>query len=381
MLYRWLRPVLWRLDAEAAHHLAVAALKLLAALPPIGWLLRRTFFQAAFDKRLAYELFGKRVLNPIGLAAGFDKNGEAIGGLQTLGFGFVEVGTVTPLGQPGNPKPRIFRLPKDEALINRLGFNNGGAAALRERLSRGHAGLVGVNIGKNKDTPADEAGSDYARVFSEVADVADYVVVNISSPNTPGLRRLQATEALRPLLARLLALRAESAVPALPLLIKVAPDLSDEDFDDVLTLALDLGMDGLVLTNTTIAREELATPRTELAEAGQGGLSGPPLRQRSLTLLRRAAQRARGRMVLISVGGVADVDDVWQRLEAGADAIQLYTSLVYRGPGLPAALSAGLLARLGAAGYESLPEYLAHRAARPSADAERISFRPRPAAS
>ncbi len=371
---------MWRLDAETAHLLAVALLRLIGAFAPLGWLLRRTCFRAAFDKRLEYELLGKRVLNPIGLAAGFDKNGEAIRGLQSLGFGFVEAGTVTPLGQPGNPRPRIFRLPKDEALINRLGFNNLGAAALRKRLSRGHVGVVGVNIGKNKDTPADEAGADYAQVFAEVAGVADYIVVNISSPNTPGLRRLQASDALRPLLERLLTLRAEGSAPSVPLLIKVAPDLSDEDFDEILTLALDLKLDGLVLANTTIAREELATPRAEVAEAGQGGLSGPPLRQRSLALLRRAAQRVQGRMVLISVGGIADADDVWQRLEAGADGIQLYTSLIYRGPGLPAKLSAGLMARLAAGGYASFSDYLTCRAERVAARS-RLGSRPPAAAS
>jgi dihydroorotate dehydrogenase len=350
-MYGWLyRVVLRRLPAETAHLAAIRlirALGLAAGVPGAARGLRRVF--GPHDPALRVRALGLEFPGPLGLAAGFDKDARATAGLGSLGFGFVEAGTVTARPQPGNPKPRMFRLPADRAIINRMGFNNDGAAALAARLGgrRRSDVIVGVNIGKTKAAADDEAAADYAASARAVAAVADYVVVNVSSPNTPGLRDLQAVGRLRPVLA---AVREalDGAVPGrrVPLLVKIAPDLSDADVDAVADLALELGLDGIIATNTTICRDGLASPAAEVTAAGAGGLSGPPLRDRALAVLTRLHARAGDRLVLIAAGGIETPEDAWARLAAGATLVQAYTGFIYGGPLWPRRMHAGLAQRI-----------------------------------
>lgn len=318
------------LPPESAHRLA------LRALP--WWPMPKP----APSPRLACTLLGRDLPNPIGLAAGFDKDAEAFAPLLGLGFGFVEIGTVTPKPQPGNPRPRLFRLVEDGALINRMGFNGEGLEVARRRLATRDpaAGMVGANIGMNKGT--EDPVADYLAVFAGLHDLVDYVTVNLSSPNTPGLRALQAREPLARLLGALLDARAKHSRPR-PLLLKIAPDLTPEDEDDIAAVALDLGLDGLIVSNTTIARPE-TLKGAHKNEAG--GLSGRPLMAPSTALLARMAARVGGRLTLIGVGGIFHAGDVRAKLAAGASAVQLYTGFVYGGPGLPRDVCAGLDAML-----------------------------------
>src|SRR6266700_8102972 len=307
-MYRLLyRVVLRRVPAEAAHLTAFALIRGVARVPGAAWLLRR--WLGPRDPVLRVRALGLSFPGPVGLAAGFDKDARATRGLAALGFGFVEVGTVTARPQPGNPRPRMFRLTADRALVNRMGFNNAGAAAAaaelrrsRRRSREGRGGpVVGVNIGKTRAVPDAEAAADYAASARAVAGVADYVVVNVSSPNTPGLRDLQATDRLRPVLVAVrAALDGASPDRRVPLLVKIAPDLADADVDAVADLALELGLDGIIATNTTVSRAGLASPAAEVAAAGAGGLSGPPLRARALAVLTRLRARAGDRLVLIA---------------------------------------------------------------------------------
>jgi len=284
--------------------------------------------------------------NPIGLAAGFDKDAIGYEALGALGFGFVEVGTLTAEPQPGNPMPRLFRLPKDRALINRMGFNNRGSAEAVARLKRPHETIVGVNIGKTKVVPEEEAIGDYVASAGRLGPFADYVVVNVSSPNTPGLRDLQATDKLRPLLGAVReALNEASPARRVPLLVKIAPDLADEDLDALADLALELGLDGIIATNTTIRRDGLRSDASEVERCGAGGLSGPPLRERSLEVLKRLRARIGDRLVLISVGGIETAEQARERIEAGATLVQIYTAFIYEGPGLPSRLAKGIAAK------------------------------------
>ena len=289
---------------------------------------------------------------PLGLAAGFDKDARATKGLGALGFGFVEVGTVTARAQPGNPRPRLFRLPADRALVNRMGFKNDGAAAAAARLRRPRDGpVVGVNIGRTRAVPEAEAAADYAASARAVADVADYVVVNVSSPNTPGLRDLQAADRLRPVLVAVrsaLDAAAGEGGRRVPLLVKIAPDLAEQDIDAVADLAVELELDGVIATNTTVARDGLLSTAAEVTAAGAGGLSGPPLRARSLAVLRRLRERAGDRLVLIAAGGIETPDDAWERLAAGATLVQAYTAFIYEGPLWPRRMHAGLARRIRA---------------------------------
>jgi dihydroorotate dehydrogenase len=308
---------------------------------------------------LRVRALGLEFPGPLGLAAGFDKDARGTRGLAALGFGFVEVGTVTARAQPGNPRPRMFRLTADRALVNRMGFNNAGAAAAAARLGRirgrrsGGGPVVGVNIGKTRAAPDEDAAADYAASARVVAAVADYVVVNVSSPNTPGLRDLQAADRLRPVLV---AVRAalDAAVCGgqpnrrVPLLVKIAPDLADADVDAIADLALELGLDGIIATNTTVSRDGLASSPGEVASAGAGGLSGPPLRARALEVLTRLRERAGDRLVLIAAGGIETPDDAWERLRAGATLVQAYTGFVYGGPLWPRRMHAGLARRMKA---------------------------------
>ena len=346
-MYRLLyRMVLRRVPAEAAHLAAFGLIRGVARVPGASWLLRR--WLGPRDPVLRVRALGLEFPGPVGLAAGFDKDARGTRGLAALGFGFVEVGTVTARAQPGNPRPRMFRLTADRALVNRMGFNNAGAAAAAARLGRARGGpVVGVNIGKTRAVPDADAAADYAASARAVAAVADYVVVNVSSPNTPGLRDLQAADRLRPVLVAVrAALDAASPGRRVPLLVKIAPDLADADVDAVADLALELGLDGIIATNTTTSRAGLASPAAEVAAAGAGGLSGPPLRARSLAVLRRLRARAGDRLVLIAAGGIETPDDAWERLRAGATLVQAYTAFVYGGPLWPRRMHAGLARRL-----------------------------------
>src|SRR5690349_11151637 len=355
-MYRLLyQIVLRRVPAEAAHLAAFGLIRVFGRVmrvPGAAWLLGR--WLGPRDPVLRVRALGLSVPGPVGLAAGFGKDARGTRGLAALGFGFVEVGTVTARAQPGNPRPRMFRLTADRALVNRMGFNNAGAAAAAARLARAGGGpVVGVNIGKTRAVPDADAAADFAASARAVAAVADYVVVNVSSPNTPGLRDLQAADRLRPVLV---AVRSalDAAVPGrpqglkgrVPLLVKIAPDLADADVDAVADLALELGLDGIIATNTTVSRDGLASPAAEVAAAGAGGLSGPPLRARSLAVLRRLHARAGDRLVLIAAGGIETPDDAWERLRAGATLVQAYTAFVYGGPLWPRRMHAGLARRL-----------------------------------
>ncbi len=343
-LYAAVRPLLWRLDAEAAHGLTVRALR--AGLVPTP-----TPFD---DEVLRIRLWGLDVPNPVGLAAGFDKNAEMVDAMARLGFGFVEVGTVTPRPQPGNPRPRLFRLPADRAVVNRMGFNNDGAAAVAARLAGRRPAVpvvVGVNLGKNKTST--DAAADYAAGVDALAGVADYLVVNVSSPNTPGLRALQGRAALADLLDAVLTARDRAGGRRPPLLLKIAPDLTDEDKADIAEVALTAGLDGLIATNTTIERPpSLADPRRGEA----GGLSGRPLREMATRVLAEMYGLTGGRLPLIGVGGIASGADAYARIRAGASLVQLYTALVYEGPGLVNRIKRELAQCLHVDGFASVAD-------------------------
>ncbi len=351
MLYRWLlRPILYVLPAETAHHLAMFALRFVALVPGLSALFRALFLPRS--PALEVSVLGRTFPTPIGLAAGFDKDAVAFEALSGLGFGFVEVGTLTALPQPGNPKPRLFRLPRDRALVNRMGFNNRGSLDAAPRLAKPRAAIVGVNIGKSKVVEEDDAIGDYVASAKRVAAHADYVAVNVSSPNTPGLRNLQAVDKLRPLLAAVrAALDTASTGRRVPLLVKIAPDLADADVDAVADMALELGLDGIIATNTTISREGLASSAAEVEACGAGGLSGAPVFARSLEVLRRLRARAGDRLVLVSVGGIENADQAFERIRAGASLVQVYTALVYEGPMLPRRLARGVARKARAAGF------------------------------
>ena len=345
-LFALAAPVLKALPPETAHRATITALKL--GLGPVA--------SEPDDPVLATTLWGRRFANPIGLAAGFDKDAEVVDPMLRLGLGFVEVGSVTPRAQPGNPRPRAFRLPEQQALINRYGFNNRGHAAavarLEARLLTGAAapGLIGVNVGRNKDSR--DPDSDYAAGIRAFARLADYLVVNISSPNTPGLRAMQSREPLQRLLAAVTAARADGTARP-PILVKIAPDLTAEDLEDLAEVALAAGIDGLIVSNTTIARPAGLPPDL----AGEpGGLSGRPLMQPSTAVLRRMAKLLAGRLPLVGVGGVASGADAYAKIRAGASLVQLYTALAYRGPALVGEIKRDLAGRLRADGFRSVAE-------------------------
>jgi dihydroorotate dehydrogenase len=352
LLY-WL--VLQRLPAEAVHRVSFALLRFMMAIP--GWSHLVRWWYAPRDPVLRVTAFGKELPGPLGMAAGFDKDAEGPRALLGLGFGFVEIGTVTAEAQPGNPKPRLFRVVRDRALVNRMGFNNHGAAAAAARLVRRPETVIGVNIGKTKKVAEEDAIPDFEASARALAPNADYMVVNVSSPNTPGLRNLQAVDKLRPLLAAVRA-ACDAASPdrRVPLLVKIAPDLADEDVDAVADLALELSLDGIIATNTTISRAGLATPEAEVTALGAGGLSGAPLKQRSLDVLRRLRARVGTRATLVSVGGIETADDAWARIRAGATLVQGYTAFIYGGPGWPRRVQRGLAAHVRAAGLSSIAD-------------------------
>lgn len=338
MLYRLLRPALFALDAEKAHGLALNSLRLLPAGKP-----------APASGPLACTVAGIRFPNPLGMAAGFDKDGEVPDALLRLGFGFAEVGSITPLPQAGNPRPRLFRLEEDEAVINRMGFNNhGGQAALGRLKARyGRGGVVGINIGANKDST--DRVADYAHMTALMAPYASYLAVNISSPNTPGLRALQDEGALGELLDAVLDARGANGPPVF---LKVAPDLQPADVDAIARLSIDRKLGALIVSNTTIERPVLRS-----RHAGeQGGLSGAPLRDMALQRLRDFHQATGGTMPLIGVGGIANAEDAWQRIRAGASLVQLYSAMIYHGPGIARQITRGLQERMRRDGYSSIAE-------------------------
>lgn len=338
MTYSLIRPALFRLDPERAHGLAIAALKLM----PGG----KT---AAPGGPLETQVAGLTFPNPLGMAAGFDKDGEVPDALLGLGFGFVEVGSITPLPQAGNPKPRLFRLQEDRAVINRMGFNNGGAAAAAERLSarREKGGILGINIGANKDSPNRLA--DYAAMARIMAPLASYLAVNVSSPNTPGLRALQDEAALAELLDGVLAAR---GVDGPPVFLKVAPDLEPADVDAIARIAIDKGLGALIVSNTTISRPPLASPQAHEA----GGLSGAPLRDLAHQRLRDFRKATGAAIPLIGVGGIASAGDAWARIRAGASLVQLYSAMTYEGPGIARRIVAGLERLMRQDGISSIAE-------------------------
>jgi dihydroorotate dehydrogenase len=353
-VYRAIYAVLLRrLPAEQAHRAAFRLIRLTGDVPVLAFALRQALRPR--DPVLRVRALGLDFPGPLGLAAGFDKDGEGVTGLAALGFSFIEVGTVTARPQPGNPRPRMFRFAAERALVNRMGFNNHGAAALSARLRAlrarpGFRPVIGVNIGKTKVVAEEDAVADYVTSARLVADVADYVVVNVSSPNTPGLRDLQAADKLKPLLdAVRLALDEASPRRRVPLLVKIAPDLADADIDAVADLALGLGLDGIIATNTTISRAGLRDSAA-VADAGPGGMSGAPLRERALEVLRRLHARTGGRLVLIAAGGIESADDAYERLAAGATLLQAYTAFIYEGPLWPHHIQAALAGRLREAG-------------------------------
>ena len=370
-MYQWVFvAVLSRIDAERAHRLGFRLLRAAVAVPGLAAVLRR---RLAPDPALAVQALGLTFPGPLGLAAGFDKDADGPDALAAWGFGFVEIGTVTGRAQPGNPRPRLFRLPADRAVVNRMGFNNQGAQAVADRLARRPAGRrdagrppVGVNIGRTKLTPDDQAVADYVTSARLLGAAADYLVVNVSSPNTPGLRDLQATAALRPLLTAVRAeLDAGSPDRHVPLLVKIAPDLADDDVVAVADLALQLGLDGIIATNTTVSRNGLRADPAQIEAAGAGGLSGAPLRDRSMAVLRLLRARVGDRLVIVSVGGVQTGEDVWQRIVAGATLVQGYTGFIYGGPAWPSRVHRDLARRLRSAGFERLTDAVGSEAARP----------------
>ncbi len=331
-MYKLIKPLLFSMDPETAHQQVSGGLKRFCGLWGGKRLLKGAF--GFSDPRLEREVFGLRFRNPVGLAAGFDKNADYVDEMAALGFGFVEIGTVTPRPQPGNDKPRMFRLTEDDALINRMGFNNQGvdvaATRLRYVKSRDHI-IIGGNIGKNKDTPNEDAVNDYTYCFDALFDVVDYFVVNVSSPNTPGLRDLQEKGPLMNILQALQASNNKGGVSR-PILLKIAPDLTDGQLDDIVELVTESGIAGVVATNTTISREGLRSNPARVQEAG--GLSGKPLRARATEVIRYLARKSGGRFPIIGVGGIHSPADAMEKMEAGAALVQLYTGFIYEGPGL-----------------------------------------------
>lgn len=354
-MYQRLRPLLFRLDPETAHHLTLALLRWGGGFAPTREMLRGLY--AVDDSRLQVNAFGVDFKNPVGLAAGYDKNGTAVSGLAALGFGHIEVGTLTRLPQSGNEKPRVWRAPEAKALVNRMGFPNNGIERLNLYTNvRQHTNTrVGVNIGKSKDTPIEQAAEDYVALLravhsgagkgngtTQAADciTADYCAVNVSSPNTPGLRALQARELVQPLLRQIADAR-DGLSPRIPVLVKIAPDLSFDEIDAIVDAARDAGLDGIIATNTTLHR----TGAPAYTEQWAGGMSGRPLRERSTEIIRHLSEHTRGEFPIIGVGGIHDPESALEKLRAGATLIQVFTGLVYEGPGLVRRINEALLRR------------------------------------
>src|SRR3989344_616355 len=350
MIYKLLRPILFAIQPETMHNTMASVGK---ALSPIAKVLSLPF--AFEDPVLETEVFGVRFHNPVGLAPGYDKSGKFARFMAALGFGFIEVGTITPQPQPGNPKPRLFRLDSDEAIINRMGFNSVGADVVAGNLKKlaKRDFVVGVNLGKNKETPNEEALRDYSAVFRRLADFADYVVINVSSPNTPGLRELQDKEPLTKLLKEIQILN--FGLPKRkPVLLKIAPDLTDGQLDDIASIVLETKIDGVIAANTTISRDGLKTSSARLQEIGAGGVSGRPIRTRVTEMIAYLYKKLEGRVPIIGVGGIFSAQDAYEKIKAGASLIQVYTGMVYEGPMLIKNVKKGLIKLLKADGFDSI---------------------------
>jgi dihydroorotate dehydrogenase len=340
------------------------ALSSLSLIRPVHQLVARQF---TTNQTLRIKRFGLIFQNPVGLAAGFDKNGIALRELSALGFGHIEAGTVTYHAQPGNPRPRLFRLPKDQALINRAGFNNDGAAAFAQRVRSSRPNIVlGVSIGKSKITPLENAVEDYLRSFELIYDVADYVAVNVSSPNTPQLRELQQSEQLNSLLGSLqtknleLQKRSNRATP-MPLLVKLSPDLNTSELEIIVDVVNRRGIDGIIATNTTISRDHLQSPSQDVADCGEGGLSGLPLKERSTQMIAALYKQTKGRIPIIGVGGVFTAEDAWEKITAGASLVQLYTGFIYEGPRVAQRINQGLVDIMTRHGFKNLDDAVGYR--------------------
>lgn len=343
LMYKYIKPILFNYDPENIHHFVTRGMQIANRI----WGAKK-LMQSAFqitDPLLEREVMGLKFKNPVGLAAGFDKNAELVEELAEFGFGFIEIGTVTPLPQPGNEKPRMFRLPADEALINRMGFNNQGVDVVADRLKRVKRDglIIGGNIGKNKNTPNQDAVSDYIKCFDRLFDVVDYFVVNVSSPNTPGLRELQEKEPLKNILNTLQQRNRKNNISR-PILLKIAPDLSNSQLDDIVEIVQETNIAGVIATNTTISRENLQSPEGLKNETG--GLSGKPVRSRSTEVIRYLSERSNGSFVIIGVGGIHSPEDAIEKLNAGASLIQVYTGFIYEGPGLVKRINQGILKEL-----------------------------------
>jgi dihydroorotate dehydrogenase len=336
-----LKPLFFLFPPETIHHIVFKLIKFFCKIPGVPAVLKGCY--AVKDKRLERKLFGLTFPNPVGLAAGFDKDAKLFDELGYFGFGFIEIGTLTPEAQPGNDKPRMFRLPQDEALINRMGFNNGGAEPAALRLKhRKTPVLIGGNIGKNKITPNEEAVSDYEKCFHALVDHVDYFVVNVSSPNTPNLRALQDKEPLTRLLNTIKGINSKEKQPK-PILLKIAPDLSNEQLDDIISIMNETKIDGLIATNTTINRSDLITPKTVVEAMGAGGLSGKPLTKRSTEVIKYLSDRSNKSFPIIAVGGIHTGADAIEKLKAGASLVQIYTGFIYEGPGIVKRINKELL--------------------------------------
>ena len=343
MLYKtFVRPLLFRFDPEKVHRFVSRSLQFIFSVPGVAPVIRK--FTVVKDARLEKEVFGLKFKNPVGVAAGFDKEAVLFEALGHLGFGFVEVGAVTPNGQPGNEKPRLFRLPADGALINRMGFNNPGMEAVRRRLAKRRKSslVVGVNLGKNTLTPNERAADDYLRLFEGLFDVADYFVVNVSCPNITDLHELQDKEALKDILQRLQAVNRKKPHPK-PVLLKVSPDLNLHQLDEVIGLVKETGIAGVVAVNTTVGRNGLKSPENQAAAMGRGGLSGKPLRKRALEVVRYLSEKSGKAFPIIGTGGIFTPEDALEMLEAGADLVQVYTGFIYEGPFLAKRINRAIL--------------------------------------
>jgi dihydroorotate dehydrogenase len=330
-MYRVLRPLLFNLPPETAHEFGLESLRVGLRSKALQNRFSKSFSRSPFG---GIDVFGLKFKNPVGMAAGFDKNGVVTSQLAALGFGFVEVGTTTFHPQPGNPKPRLFRLPLDKALINRAGFNNEGTARVVERLKKNRpACVLGMNIGKSKIVPNEEATEDYLKSFDLVHPIADYIVVNVSSPNTPNLRELQKADALDELLSTLQKRNEELSInkKSIPLLVKIAPDLSETEIEAICDIALNLNLAGIVATNTTISRDSLQTSTPQIEKIGAGGLSGAPVREKSTAIIKTIYRHTSGKLPIIGVGGIFTAADAFEKIAAGASLVQLYTGFVYQG--------------------------------------------------